>query len=215
MRTGGGERERFPSRSTVGGDLGERRVAQRFPVFADTECEDSTRDHMDGHLVDAEGQLPDRIRQAGDAVVGGGRGLLGRLPGALQTHRRPAGLLPRATALSAARAAAPETHRRPRAAWMGWSGAHAVAHVVQLAQDPRLAQWVTTAGHPSRNAPNDSRVDVAIPLTTRHASCLPGRCEMATGGSWEAAGGLTCRNSLQGTSHSCRYLVRRHGWESP
>jgi hypothetical protein len=30
-------RERFPSASTVGPDLGERRVAQRFPVFADTE----------------------------------------------------------------------------------------------------------------------------------------------------------------------------------
>src|SRR5215207_3448468 len=29
--------ERFPSGSTVGGDLGERRGAQRFPVFADTE----------------------------------------------------------------------------------------------------------------------------------------------------------------------------------
>jgi hypothetical protein len=26
-------RERFPSASTVGGDLGERPVAQRFPVF--------------------------------------------------------------------------------------------------------------------------------------------------------------------------------------
>jgi hypothetical protein len=29
--------ERFPSASTVGGDLGERRRAQRFPGFADTE----------------------------------------------------------------------------------------------------------------------------------------------------------------------------------
>ena len=26
-------RERFPSGSTVGGDLGERHIAQRFPVF--------------------------------------------------------------------------------------------------------------------------------------------------------------------------------------
>ena len=30
-------RERFPWASTVGGDLGERLLAQRFPVFADTE----------------------------------------------------------------------------------------------------------------------------------------------------------------------------------
>ena len=30
-------RERFPSASTVGGDLGERRLVQRVPVFADTE----------------------------------------------------------------------------------------------------------------------------------------------------------------------------------
>jgi hypothetical protein len=29
--------ERFPCASTVGGDLGERLLAQRFPVFADTE----------------------------------------------------------------------------------------------------------------------------------------------------------------------------------
>src|SRR4029450_10018548 len=29
-------RERSPSASTVGGDLGERLLAQRFPVFADT-----------------------------------------------------------------------------------------------------------------------------------------------------------------------------------
>src|SRR5215211_8421877 len=33
----GTSRERFPTASTVGGDLGERRLAQRFPVFADTE----------------------------------------------------------------------------------------------------------------------------------------------------------------------------------
>jgi len=30
-------RERFPFASTVGADLGKRRVAQRFPVFSDTE----------------------------------------------------------------------------------------------------------------------------------------------------------------------------------
>jgi hypothetical protein len=30
-------KERFPCVPTVGADLGERRVAQRFPVFADTE----------------------------------------------------------------------------------------------------------------------------------------------------------------------------------
>jgi hypothetical protein len=33
----GAERERFPFASTVGADLGERRVAQRSLCFADTE----------------------------------------------------------------------------------------------------------------------------------------------------------------------------------
>jgi hypothetical protein len=37
MRTLKNARRALNFTSTVGGDLGERRVAQRFPVFADTE----------------------------------------------------------------------------------------------------------------------------------------------------------------------------------
>jgi hypothetical protein len=72
-------RERFPSVSTVGGDLGERRLAQRFPVFADTEGVTGsnpvapTTSALTRAFVDQRLPLLDRIR--GEAGSSGRRAL--------------------------------------------------------------------------------------------------------------------------------------------
>ena len=62
-------RERFPSTSTVRPDLGERRVAQRFPGFADTE-EVTGLNPCRAHQYGADQREPWSVRCSGPASRG-------------------------------------------------------------------------------------------------------------------------------------------------